>query len=189
MQIQHDPAGQADGDEAHQRIPLCQNCGHDIRVRIGDQTASYVDNKFQQGKENRQPAVQHQDCKYHREHEESGHPTVIAAGGEKEDWKQDQKDLDDGYDVAQRVSPAFDGIPEQTAGKDGGQGGNQGRGPHTCGQIREDHQKTDVTIEPASTDDLRTIDVTPQWQTDWTDDYLHQKDFLPIDFLFADFMP
>lgn len=39
-------------------------------------------------------------------------------------------------------------------------------------------KKVDVTIEPASADDLRTIDITPQWQTDWTDDYLHQKDFL-----------
>lgn len=35
-----------------------------------------------------------------------------------------------------------------------------------------------VIIEPALAEDFQTQKVTPQWQTDWTNDYLHQKDFL-----------
>lgn len=44
--------------------------------------------------------------------------------------------------------------------------------------LDQNNCKIKVTIQPVCSEDLKTQEVIPPWQTDWTEDYLNNQDFL-----------
>lgn len=44
--------------------------------------------------------------------------------------------------------------------------------------LDQNNCKIKVNIQPVCSEDLKTQEVIPPWQTDWTEDYLNNQDFL-----------
>ena len=87
-----------------------------VRKMVRNQTQSYIQDNLQQRNDQSPSFFQHQHGENNSKHEESRHAATITAAGKKHDRKNNEKDQDNGDQVAALIFSTVIGIKKKSSG-------------------------------------------------------------------------
>ena len=147
MKIENTAADNTYRDKRKKDIcqPVCFRCkgSHSVRKMVCDQTQSHIKDDLQQRNDQSTSFFQHQHGKNNSKHKECRHAAMITTAGKKHHRKNDEKDHDNGDQVAALIFSTVIGIKKKPSGDCNQRKIDQYISPGTGPETEKGHDQAD----------------------------------------------